>query len=107
MISRIVNVTLEDIHLGIREDSCLCPIARALERTFQDMGGEPEVDEGLCTVKFDDGHVAYGNPQIEDFISKFDAGEPVEPFSFTFESDYYKIDGCYDHGYGCECQPED
>lgn len=88
MIKRIVKVTQEDINEGTAGSSCECPVALALDLVFNDMGCDIYVEQNSCELQFLDGSVAeYSNEQIREFIKKFDNGEPVEPFEFTFESE--------------------
>lgn len=75
----IINVTQSDIDNG-KKDSCVaCPIALALNRIAP------------CRV-FKQGIAIYSTfrivpiPQsVKMFIQKFDAGLPVQPFSFALD----------------------
>lgn len=85
-ITKEIQVTQEDIAKGVKENAECCPIALALNRAF------PECDiadvSESAIVCFDDGSWAeYGSDEIGSFISAFDAGDPVQPFNFTFRAD--------------------
>ena len=76
-----IEVTQEDIDKGVKENCVKCPVALSLRRLFP---GEWEVDVG------DDAIYAGGNwytppDEAQEFIAKFDAGEPVAPFSFDVD----------------------
>lgn len=83
-----VEVTQEDIDKGIREDSCECPIARALKR-FGYRSVDVEDDcagfyvknadkSGMCTS-----YLFYLPKKAIKFVSKFDNGEQVAPINFV------------------------
>jgi hypothetical protein len=83
-----IEVTQDDIDLGIRGAACLCPIARAGARRvparylvsvdghvfdlFSDEKGRPD-----CTRRLPDEAVA--------FVAEFDRGESVAPISFDLD----------------------
>lgn len=78
----MIEVTAEDIEKGFRMDSRCCPIARACARAF---GHEATVDTLFIVDRaaFEEDDVEYHTPQSAvTFIEEFDAGRPVEPFSF-------------------------
>lgn len=74
-----VEVTQEHIDKGTSADCYACPIALAMT----ELGLENVmVDTGtFCYGRF---YLGYSTPGIEaqSFISKFDDGEPVQPFTF-------------------------
>lgn len=93
-----VDVTQDDIDQGVRNNSETCAIGRALARATG------------CRMDIDDAEYIYptrlkgfkvnaekaARLRINNFIQNFDAGNPVEPFSFGLEvdidSDYYDED---------------
>lgn len=78
----IIKVTEEDIKLGVKEDSCKCPVALAMRR----------ITKKQCSVGIAWITVISLNPysdktyfvpkKVENFIAAFDKGEKVEPFEF-------------------------
>ena len=87
MTEYIIEVTQEDISNGVRGFCSLCPIARALKRTF------PEWD---CIVQGNNFEFRQINSpyevvymktsnEVRKFISRFDRYFSVFPFSFAIE----------------------
>ena len=74
-----VEVTQLDINLGQSRRSCECPVALALYRTF-----DKRMTVGYTTCTFIDTFESYYLPEnVSAFISHFDQGRPVKPFSFV------------------------
>ena len=79
-----VNVTAEDIARGIRVSANSCPVARALQRCTGDRLAT--VDGSRATVNYHRNFARFRlPPEVSYFVSDFDAGRPVAPFSFEFE----------------------
>lgn len=77
-----VEVTARDIRLGVRGDTCRCPIARALKRATRCK----EAVSGLwwCTVETAEHEFRADTPRVAlRFMGAFDDGQPVKPFTFT------------------------
>lgn len=79
-----ITVTQEDISHGIAKDCEECPIAHALERA---LGCRSYVERDSFFYRKDGRFTAnLPLPEIASaFIAAFDAGQPVEPFSFEVE----------------------
>ena len=91
-----VEVTAEDISAGIPEDSCECPVARALKRAgvveefafdghgFPDPWASPRLEFDDI---YDEGDRLVVRMPIEAgrFAERFDARQPVEPFTFEID----------------------
>lgn len=86
----IIEVTPEDIRLGVRKACQLCPIARSILRaTGVDQARVITVSPGLrdwevSLYQYNNGHsVTVLLPRIAAaFAEKFDVGGKVEPFTF-------------------------
>ena len=77
-----IQVTKEDIKNGIRNDTCSCPIALACKKALKT--NEIDVGETKLYVQ----NCRYNIPKkVQNFISCFDTGKKVKPFSF-----YVKVD---------------
>lgn len=72
----VVDVTAEDIALGVRMVAASCPIAMALKRQgFKHVS----VSTGYACVNF----VLYNLPKVaRHFVANFDDMKPVTPFKF-------------------------
>lgn len=77
----LVDVTADDIRLGVRSSACECPVARAVKRAT-----------GKQTVRVTPGAITIGGmtvlnttSKIYDFIVAFDAGKMVEGFDFWLD----------------------
>lgn len=72
----VVDVTSEDIALGVRMVPGACPIALALKRQgFKHVS----VSSGYTCVDF----VSYNLPKVvRQFVANFDDMKPVTPFKF-------------------------
>lgn len=75
-----ISITQFDIDLGTRGSASSCPIALAFER----MTGYPCIVRRGCIVFNSGGARVYILPDAaNEFVSRYDTGDPVEPFSFT------------------------
>lgn len=83
-----VEVTAEDIARGECGDPERCPIAKALKRMLRRRKG---VEVGGFSVSIDSdpsrrdapSHTAYLPAKAAAFVTDFDMGKPVKPFTFT------------------------
>lgn len=75
-------MTRNDIAYGVPKDGCRCPVAnamsRVLNRTIEVDGERAEVD-GCGRILLPDA--------VQQFVTEFDLGFDVEPFSFTIDVD--------------------
>ena len=81
-----IEVTQKDIDLGVPEDTCNCPVARAAKRV---LGARryPFLEVSDERIYLHSGWWE-GKPLPEDarqFIRDFDRGWTVEPFTFSLE----------------------
>ena len=87
-----IEITQEDIKQGERKEGRKCPVALAFQRA-----GLSEASVGYCYVYprgltaspgemvSDKLRIAQGLPEeVRQFNHDFDAGDPVTPFSFTW-----------------------
>lgn len=73
-----INVTAKDISLGKPYMCACCPIALALRSKFKNKLIKVIADE------FSVDHIDYELPiKAQNFITRFDHGMKVKPFSFT------------------------
>lgn len=77
-----VEVTAEDIRKGVKDDTCKCPVARALKRIFP---GSP-VEVGVTYVSIR-GVVAAAPRSVRRFVDRFDMGKRVRPAVFVIDTD--------------------
>lgn len=77
-----VEVTQNDIRKGRRGDCANCPIARAVKRVTRVQNALVEDDGTISFSKRDNIVIIPASEKRERFISKFDAGEKVEPIVF-------------------------
>lgn len=85
-----INVTKRDIELGVRRNSKLCPVARAVQRK---LGNNCSVALNYIWFDFDNKTGTFAHslidlpPPVENFVRKFDAASTVKgslnPFKFT------------------------
>ena len=81
-----INVTEEDIRMGLRYECSKCPIAIALKRAYK------EERVAVSTVAFLIYHLSIPLHTLDDdsnivsFIEDFDNGRPVKPFSFEIKT---------------------
>lgn len=74
-----IEVTQEDIKAGRKTECTRCPIALAIKRK---VGYTMSVGTRVCGSLDNE----FQLPKIaQDFISNFDHGNPVEPFTFELE----------------------
>jgi hypothetical protein len=77
------NVTQADIHEGVRNDPCKCPIARSLKRKYK---LKVEVFWNYIQITRRGTTTLYRHTdESRIFIKDFDARYVVEPFSFDLE----------------------
>lgn len=75
-----INVTQEDINAGKRNACELCPVALSVKRMFPKR--TIYVDTRYIVIDL----LGFVIPiEARDFITAFDAGRPVKPFSFPLE----------------------
>jgi hypothetical protein len=72
-----VRVTEKDIVVGVYGSCFRCPIARAMARVFR-----TQIHVGSCSFSRA-GWYRFLPTEACDFISRFDEGKTVKPFSFT------------------------
>lgn len=80
----MIEVTAEDIEQGERGNCGKCPIARAMDRA-----GVKHVYVGEWSMDGMVGREFWSMTHIDStraFIRAFDEGDPVEPFSFSFQN---------------------
>lgn len=76
-----IDVTQEDIDAGSPNRCRSCPVARAVHRAT----GKPHIVVTRNEILLS-GWGRFPLPAIAaEFISEFDAGRPVSPFSFTLD----------------------
>ena len=76
----IITVTAEEIKRGNRQDCFKCPVARATSRATSKSAWVGYFTMGL------DGRKARKLPKkVASFVSRFDSGKPVKPFSFEID----------------------
>lgn len=89
-----VTVAKADIDEGVCGDGELCPVAIALTRT---LNRNVVVEDSDISVYKPSGmslEQRIPTPRIvKDFINKFDAGMPVEPFEFELDVEGVEVDG--------------
>lgn len=77
-----VQVTPDDIEAGIPGDPCRCALGTALLRVT----GRLWILDGTACARETESLFTVPLPQsCERFQSRFDFGDPVEPFTFEFE----------------------
>ena len=92
MMDYLIQVTDADIKHGVRGSETDCPIARAARHIMS----IPHDEELIVTDQYihtDDDAILLP-PEASEFIGKFDAEQPVSPFSFEVESeelDWYEV----------------
>jgi hypothetical protein len=80
-----ITVTREDIEVGRRYDPVRCPVARALRRSGMVYF---TVMESAVRLRDEERHggLLVLPVSVQDWIRKFDRGEPVEQVSFELEA---------------------
>lgn len=83
-----IHITQEDIDKGERGSCVMCPLARALRRCLKPKS--PRSFPGVLVGAPRPGYIGtWGGPfkmpeKVAQFVRDFDAGKPVEPFSFPW-----------------------
>jgi hypothetical protein len=81
-----VEVTERDIERAHKNDSYNCVVAQAVARTVQD-ATRIEVDTQSIRFTVGDERRIYMTPYaVQGYVIAFDAGEPIEPFSFQLRN---------------------
>jgi len=81
-----VEVTERDIARATATDSYRCVVAQAVARTIPD-ATRIEVDTQSIRFTRDDARFIYLTPYaVQGYVIAFDAGEPIEPFSFQLRN---------------------
>ena len=83
MSYRKIAVAQAHIDAGERKSECDCPVALAVQDSFDE---HATVDECSICVEGYAQVMADTPPDVMEFISDFDDGKPVEPF--VFEADF-------------------
>ena len=87
MMKTLIPVTEEHIKNGKAKDPSCCPVALAVKERMAvkdvfancyTIRGDIDYSHGFCVRAPD---------SVYDFITKYDRGEPVEPFSFDLDTD--------------------
>ena len=91
MMKHTINVTQEDILLGVEVSCDGCPIARAISRAIPSskvfvLGDKAIIDSVWVSLP----------RECLEFVCRFDNGLPVAPFSFTLDLQQYP------EGYKCQ-----
>lgn len=77
-----ITVTQEDIDNGTKGDCSHCPVAMAVARAFP-KAFLVEVDTRGFEITLVDGLQCFtSHPSVALFITRFDRGFPVQPFTF-------------------------
>ena len=86
----LIQVTQEDILLGVRKNPCECPLALAIRRQF------PNQDIGVHSdrvINYAQNYKLCLLPQsARTFVRNFDLQKPVEPEVFDLPLEHPKID---------------
>lgn len=90
----LIEVTQQDIDKGKRDSPCRCPVALAVQRTTGLPNGDIRVEQDgpfdPCHVKIG-GHKHAMSREADQFIMRFDAGQPVEPLTITVNDTGYAV----------------
>ena len=76
----IITVTADDIKRGNRQDCFECPVARAVRRAMSKSAWV-----GYFTMGWDGSKARKLPKKVASFVSRFDSGKPVKPFSFEID----------------------
>lgn len=79
-MTKIVNVTKDDIEKGIKGNCCGCPIALAIMHVI-----DCHVEVGVNFIKIGLGPLRNLSSEQITFIDNFDNNRPVQPFEFEIE----------------------
>lgn len=72
-----INVTAEDIENGVPRSCLFCPVAQAVAK-------QTGLRVSVGAMWFFVEAVPHPTPEdVSNFVMKYDAGDKVEPFSFT------------------------
>lgn len=81
-----IDVTEEDIRLGVKEDTSWCPVALACKRVAPPEVFDLEVESRYVTFKMPKTVCMGPLPEVvHNFIFEFDRSFFVKPFSFDLE----------------------
>ena len=88
-----VNVTQDHIDKGARKAAYQCPVSLALREV------DPGSDWCVSTLHImrETGHdvgITESPATVSKFVSRFDNGDPVQPFSFEIDPDHENGDPC-------------
>lgn len=82
----VINVTQEDIYFGQRKECYKCPVALAINRSLPEMTAKVgHFDICLYDATRKPLRTVETPLSVWVFITKFDLGRRVEPFSFELE----------------------
>ena len=81
MLSKIIKVTKTEIDMGDRNKATSCPVARGFHAAG--FHGAEVYDSTFVTLCEPKKEIQLPK-RVTLFIRRFDAGEPVKPFSFRF-----------------------
>jgi hypothetical protein len=89
MATLTVNVTQEDIDAGVAKDCRRCPVAKALARALNSVVAHAS-DNILASLTLIGGRfycdqIVPAPPVVADFVRRFDAGQPISPFTFPID----------------------
>ena len=80
------QVTEADITKAKRSDSYQCVVAQVIARTLKS-ATRIDVDSQAIRFSLDDRRLVFLTPYaVQGYVIAFDAGEPIEPFSFQLRS---------------------
>lgn len=83
MTRHLITVTAEDIRFGKKRNSGKCPVAFALHRVFPKARVYITKEKGTAWFDKCGKKSCLDAPRsVGRFIKRFDAGKPVQPFSF-------------------------
>ena len=86
-----IDVTSRHIAIGLSDNCEECPVALSIAEM-----GFFEVNANHCTIRFSE---SYGSPsfwvattpdEVRNFMYAFDAGKPIEPFSFELKLECHR-----------------
>lgn len=85
MVLSKIEMSPEDIALGIRNVGCACPVYRAIGRAFPTLKFTVSYAEvlSLTTRNSSDRPIAQLPFEARQFISAFDDGKTVQPITFA------------------------
>ena len=78
----VINVTQEDIEIGIKKSSSRCPIARALMRIFPGNKVRVGFEDILIYNSYGLVNRYKSTKNMKRFMNSFDHGKPVKPSRF-------------------------